>query len=75
MKKENVPTTPQYCRYCGNCNQCDEDIIYCEQLEKTFSKNHACRTNKCRYYGFIGFDVFDPEKTYKPRQNNKEQTK
>lgn len=45
MKKENVPTTPQYCRYCGNCNQCDEDIIYCEQKEKTFSKEYACRLN------------------------------
>jgi hypothetical protein len=75
MKKVNVPTTPQYCRYCGNSNQCDEDIIYCEQKEKTFSKEYACRLNKCKFYSCIGFDVFNPEKTYKPRDKKQNQDK
>ena len=65
----------QYCRYCGNCNQCDEDIIYCEQKEKTFSKEYACRLNKCKFYSCIGFDVFNPEKTYKPRDKKQNQDK
>lgn len=57
----------QYCRYCSHCHY--GDVAYCEKLERTMSDEKAKRINQCKYFDFLGIDVFDSNRSYKERQN------
>jgi len=57
----------QYCRYCANAVLIDEDIAYCEVKQHQRPKQLCVTPNKCKDFGFNEMDVFDIEKTYKPR--------
>lgn len=66
----------QYCRYCSHCVY--GDAVYCEVLNNTMSEKKAKRVNKCKHFELNEIDVFNINKTYKPKQTKKkeaEQTK
>lgn len=60
----------QYCRYCGEAVATGdiEDSVWCEAKEKEMTAAAAKRLNNCPHFAFCEGDVFNPEKTYKPRE-------
>ena len=60
----------QYCRYCAHCHY--GDAVYCSIYEKTMSESTAKSSNRCKKFAFAEIDVFDTDKTYKPRKGKPE---
>ena len=61
----------QYCRYCSHCSY--GDVVYCEKLKITMSEEKAKRINRCKDFEFLEIDVFNPDHTYKERQQEEGQ--
>ncbi|MCI9092632.1 MAG: hypothetical protein HFF36_02440 [Coprobacillus sp.] len=57
----------QYCRYCSNCSIC-VDCVCCDVKDKYMNYEQAKRVNKCKHFEFNPIDVFDSDRTYKPRK-------
>ncbi|MEG0397392.1 MAG: hypothetical protein RR612_11735 [Oscillospiraceae bacterium] len=57
----------QYCRYCANANLVDDDICYCDIKKGLRTKAVCTVANKCKAFVLNEIDVFDFDKTYKPR--------
>lgn len=53
------------CRYCCHCSY--GDIAYCSEKKKTMSDNFTKSYHKCKDFSFNEIDVFDINKTYKPK--------
>ena len=56
----------QYCRYCAHCIY--GDALYCAAQNGVMDEKSAKQVNKCKDFDFCEIDVFDHERTYKPRQ-------
>nr|DAE10125.1 MAG TPA: hypothetical protein [Siphoviridae sp. ctGuJ10] len=56
----------QYCRYCTNCIY--GDALWCDALDKCLNEE---QTNNCKEFIFTPYDIFDPDKEYKPRKKQK----
>lgn len=63
----------QYCRYCSESSY--GDVVYCAAKNKTMSEESAKRVNHCKDFSFCKYDVFNPDKEYKPKINNIKQEK
>lgn len=63
----------QYCRYCSHC--CYGDVVYCSFKETTMSEESAKCVNQCKDFDFNPIDVFNPDKTYKPRKKKETKVK
>lgn len=64
----------QYCRYCGHASLQGDELFYCDIKKALYYGNKARLQNKCKHFGFCEMDLFDPEKTYTPRDAYKHKT-
>jgi len=58
----------QYCRYCANAFLQGDDFIYCEPKNEMRDKRNCITLNKCKHFELNEMDVFDMDRTYKPRK-------
>lgn len=56
----------QYCRYCNACHVANGN--WCEIKQKELSDAYIKHSNKCKYFEFCEMDVYDENRTYKPRK-------
>lgn len=61
----------QYCRYCSHCVY--GDVVYCEVLNDTMSEKKAKSVNKCKHFELNEIDVFNINKTYKPKEHKRKE--
>ncbi len=58
----------QYCRYCGFACLQEDTLFYCSAKDEIFNSEKAKRPNKCKHFGFVDMDLFDPNRKYKPQE-------
>ena len=61
----------QYCRYCANCYLQGDDIVWCEPKDQMRNKQQCSSVNNCKDFELNEIDVFDIDRTYKPRAKRK----
>ena len=55
----------RYCRYCIYCHVGNGN--WCEARQKEYPDSYFRRLNHCEEFEFCEIDVYDSNRTYKPR--------
>ena len=58
----------QYCRYCSHCYEVEDNYLRCTAKKVSMFESQAKRANRCNLFAFNEIDVFDPDRTYRPRK-------